>query len=105
RKLLVRCEFVAARRKCPEMAEIPQLLLGEALHVRHHFVGNSVLKHPLVRHMRRHIGGVCSVTGKRIPGAIWEPEPINELSASRTITLFAQRAGPSEHSSKTVCEY
>ena len=85
RKLFSGSELASTRWKSPEVTEIRQLLLGEPLHVRHHFVGYSILKHALVRHVRRHVGAVRRVAGEQIPCAIRKPEPIDQASAFRTI--------------------
>ena len=78
-------ELASTRWKSPEVTEIRQLLLGEPLHVRHHFVGYSILKHALVRHVRRHVGAVRRVAGEQIPCAIRKRELIDQASAFRTI--------------------
>src|SRR6476646_5794799 len=57
RKLLNGSDLTSARWKRTDAAEIRQFLFRQALHVRYHFVGYAVLKHPLVRHMGCHIRG------------------------------------------------
>jgi len=64
RKLLLGRKWPARRWKSAKTSKVYQLLLREPLHVGYHLVGNSILKHPLVRHMSCHISGVRGITGK-----------------------------------------
>ncbi len=88
RKLLIGGEWTPACWKGAEASKIREFLLCEPLHVRYHFVHNSVLQHAFVRHVGRYIGGVRGIARKQIPSSIRQPELINQLPTLDTITLF-----------------
>src|SRR6185437_11783762 len=74
------------------MPKIAKLLVGNPLHVRNDLIGDPVLQHPLVRHVRGDVGCRRRLPCQRVPSPLREPKGVDQFAALDSVAVLDRRA-------------